>query len=87
MATHVCNVSLTAEAVQAVYAGTLRYVQATSREGVRLRFPIAWLRPYVTHSGIEGTFVLTIGDDNKLRSLERLTVPAARRPVGRGLRA
>lgn len=87
MATHVCNVSLTAEGVQAVYAGTLRYVQATSREGVRLRFPIAWLRPYVTHSGIEGTFVLTIGTDNKLQSLERLAPPAPPGAAGRGLRA
>jgi hypothetical protein len=83
MATHVCDLRLTAEAVEASYTGTVRYVQAQSREGARLRFPLAWLRRYVTRDGIAGTFVITIDAANRLQALRRLDEPAGSGAQGR----
>ncbi len=87
MATHVCDLSLSAAAVEASYAGTRRYVQAVSRDGVRLRFPLAWLRPYVTRDGVSGCFAITIDGEHRLKALQRLDVraPGAGRSAPRAL--
>ena len=69
----VCDLELPAETVLAVYGGAVRYVQARSREGLQVRFPVSLLRPYVTHDGVRGTFALTIDASNKLQQLQRLS--------------
>jgi hypothetical protein len=56
----------------AYYQGAAREVLATSAEGVRVRFPASALRPFVTHGGVSGAFVLRIGADNKLQALEKV---------------
>ena len=72
MPTLVCDLELSPETVLAAYGGALRYVQARSREGLQIRFPIGLLRPYVTRDGVRGTFALTIDASNKLQQLQRL---------------
>jgi len=56
----------------AYYQGAAREVVAMSAEGLRVRFPADALRPFVTHAGIQGAFVLRVGADNKLQSLQRV---------------
>lgn len=72
MSTHLCSLNLSPEVVQAAYTGALRYVQARSTEGLQLRFPITWLRPYVRRDGVHGTFALIVDAANRLQSLRRL---------------
>lgn len=56
----------------AYYQGAAREVLATTAEGLRVRFPADALRPFVSHGGVTGAFVLRIGADNKLQALERV---------------
>ena len=72
MRTLVCDLALTPETVKAVYGGAVRYVQARSRDGLHVRFPVRWLRPYVSHDGVHGAFALTLDADNKLQQVQRV---------------
>jgi hypothetical protein len=65
------RLNISAQDYLAYYQGAAREVVATSSEGLRVRFPASALRPFVTHEGIVGAFVLRVGADNKLHSLHR----------------
>lgn len=65
------RLNISAQDYLAFYQGAAREVVALSAEGPRVRFPASALRPFVTHTGISGAFVLRVGADNKLQSLER----------------
>lgn len=54
------------------YSGAARYVNARARDGRRVQFPASALRPFVTHNGVEGSFVATIDNNAKLLSFRRL---------------
>ena len=47
-------------------------VVTRSRDGRRVRFPANILQPFVTHSGVSGTFVIRFNDQNRFESIERL---------------
>lgn len=55
------------------YQGHARMVHARSRDGRSVRFPAQSLQPYVTHSGVSGTFAIYFDENNKLLKVERLT--------------
>lgn len=54
------------------YRGTMRQVIANSISGQKVQFPASLLQQYVGHDGIHGRFVLTVGDNNKCISLQRV---------------
>ena len=54
------------------YQGTASSVQVMSECGRRLRFPASRLRPFLTHTGISGRFVLTVDADNRFLDLEKI---------------
>ncbi len=54
------------------YQGNARAILVHTRDGRRVQFPASALRPFVTHDGIEGEFVLMINDQHKLVDLRRL---------------
>ena len=54
------------------YQGGAREVDAVARDGRRVRFPAYSLQRFVQHSGIQGTFAIYFGPDNKLQRVERL---------------
>ncbi|MEZ5560387.1 MAG: DUF2835 domain-containing protein [Pseudomonadales bacterium] len=54
------------------YRGSAASVQAIDRYGRRLRFPAAALRPFVSGGGVRGTFVMVVGEDNRLKELARV---------------
>lgn len=57
---------------QRLYEGSAQDVNARCLEGRRVRFPAHILRPFVTHSGIKGTFSIHFGEDNRFKSIEKI---------------
>jgi hypothetical protein len=54
------------------YQAQARYVHARTVEGKGIKFPAEHLRPYVTHSGINGLFELESTDQGKFVALRRV---------------
>lgn len=50
------QLSLSADEMLKLYSGSARDVVALAENGQTVRFPAAILRPYVTHSGVQGRF-------------------------------
>ncbi len=67
---YIVDLYLSAEKMQAFYAGHVSQVSARDRRGVRLQFPLQSLRPFVGHHGVRGTFVLTVDGANRLVSIK-----------------
>ena len=55
------------------YQGSASAIQVTSHCGRRLQFPASRLRPFMTHTGIEGSFVLTIDTENRFVDLKKIS--------------
>ncbi len=54
------------------YQGAASTVLATTTTGQKVRFPANILRPFVTHGGINGTFVIYFDDNNKFSDIRRI---------------
>lgn len=54
------------------YQGEIQWVQVKAFDGTRVRFPASALRRFVTEDGVEGTFEMTVDENNKLISLRRI---------------
>jgi len=54
------------------YQGTANAVQVVSECGKRLKFPAVRLRPFLSHTGINGRFLLTIDSNNRFIDLQQL---------------
>lgn len=63
---------ISAEEFQRLYEGAVKDVSARSLDGRRVRFPANILRPFVTHSGVDGTFHIHFGDDNRFQRIEKI---------------
>ncbi len=66
------SLSLTADEYLPYYQGIVKNVQVISHDGRTLRFPANVLRPFVTHGGINGTFVLEYDHNNKFKAVRRV---------------
>ncbi|MEQ9451552.1 MAG: DUF2835 family protein [Pseudomonadales bacterium] len=64
------NLDLPARKFERFYAGEVNQVWARDVHGTSVQFPLAVLRPYVTHNGVRGVFRLVVGDDHKLMRIE-----------------
>lgn len=64
--------NLTAERYLHYYQGAAKAVSVVSVDGRRLQFPAEHLRPFVTHNGVQGEFVLQFDSRNKFLGLKRL---------------
>jgi hypothetical protein len=56
------------------YRGAMRQIVAKSVSGQTVQFPASLLQQHVGHEGIHGRFILTVGENNKYISLERVKV-------------
>jgi hypothetical protein len=54
------------------YQGVAGTVQVISECGKRLHFPAMRLRPFLSHTGINGRFLLTVDGNNHFIALRRL---------------
>ncbi len=59
------HLSLTTDQYLAYYRGEASQVVVRAHDGRNVRFPANILRPFLTHSGIEGDFALEYDRDNK----------------------
>ena len=68
----ILDLALPAERYLAWYLGRAERVSMVSRDGRRVSLPAHHLRPFLTHQGVYGSFVLQFTDEGKLIKLERL---------------
>jgi len=64
--------TLSYDEYSAVYKGHAQYVITKSFDGRTVRFPADILKPYLTRSGIQGTFEIHFDESNKFKSLEKI---------------
>lgn len=67
-----CKLNISAEQFLSYYRGNARNVIAKSMDGKTIQFPVEILRPFVTHSGISGVFIIRYDDNNKLVDIEKI---------------
>jgi len=68
----VVNLHIPADEYQRLYQGSVQNVLATSVDGRRIRFPAMILRPWVTHSGINGRFRIVFDENNRYQGIEKI---------------
>lgn len=67
------SIQLSQEQFLRHYQGTASSAQVYSECGQRLRFPASRLRPFLTHTGIHGRFLLTVDSQNRFLAMEKIT--------------
>lgn len=55
-----------------LYLPSMNTCLMTDVTGKRIQLPVMNLRPFVTKNGIQGSFRLTIDENNKLKSFEKI---------------
>lgn len=55
-----------------LYAGQVKTVLATTRDGRRVRFPANILVPFVERDGIMGSFSIVFNKENKFQYIRRI---------------
>lgn len=63
---------ISAHEYQDYYSGAARNVAVTARDGRSIKFPANILRPFISHDGIHGEFVIEFDDDNKFVAINKL---------------
>jgi len=66
------SISISREEYLKYYAGRASTVRTTTAEGFVIDFPANNLTPWITHSGINGTFRITMNEDHKLIDIKQL---------------
>jgi len=66
------SVSISQQEFLKYYQGAADCALVTSECGHRLRFPALRLRPFLSHHGITGRFALTVDNNNRFVSLQRI---------------
>lgn len=68
----IVDINLPREEYLKVYQSYVRQVRGVARSGESVRFPISVLQPYLTHTGVQGSFRLSFDQQNKFVGIERL---------------
>ena len=68
------SLDISATKLEAYYRGSVREVLAYSTNGRRLRFPLSLLRPFVSHSGVQGRFRIIFDQTMRCERLEKIDV-------------
>ncbi len=66
------RLALSAADYLAYYRGEARQIAVRSADGRQVRFPANILRPFLTHAGIEGEFVLQYDASNRFAGIRKL---------------
>jgi len=69
----VVDLSISAEEYTKLYAGLAQHVSARCRDGRRVRFPANILQPFVSRSGISGSFLIQFDEHNKFKGIKKLS--------------
>jgi len=66
------NLHISPHQYLAYYKGAADAVVATSVDGRKVRFPARVLRQFLTHDGIDGTFVIRFNAQHKFIGIEKV---------------
>lgn len=74
MTTHTYRfrLSIPSQEYLAYYQGAARQVVVSLPSGTHLQFPADILRPFVSHAGVYGEFVLRVDANHKLQGIDRV---------------
>lgn len=68
------RLSISAESYLDYYRGNVQHVLARCADGSTVQFPASLLKPFVTPTGIHGSFVLICDDNDRGAVLQRSTI-------------
>ena len=66
------SLSISREEYLKYYSGYAAAVRTTTHEGIVIEFPARNLTPWISHSGLNGTFEIRFDNNNKLIDLQRI---------------
>lgn len=66
------KLSISSEDYLRYYQGAAGQVITRSVDGQSLQFPANLLRPFVTHTGIQGLFAIQFDDQHKCQGIRRI---------------
>lgn len=65
--------SISSEEYLKYYRGQVKWVAVTATNGLKVRFPVNLLNPYITRSGVKGRFILKYLTCGKAVSLDKIS--------------
>jgi len=65
------TLSISRAEFERLYRGQAKTVLTHDHTGKTLQFPALSLQPFVTHDGVQGTFVISIDANNRLLDIQR----------------
>ena len=68
----IVNINISTQDILQYYTGAVRNVSAMSIDGKRVQFPINILRPFITHTGINGRFIIAYSEKGKLQEISKI---------------
>lgn len=68
----VFSIAISREEYLKYYSGHAAAIRTKSYEGLIIEFPARALTPWITHSGIQGTFSISFDENNKLTEIKRI---------------
>jgi len=68
----VFNIKISTQEYLKFYQGVASWVNITAEDGRRLKLPAKHLRPFLTHDGISGRFLLLFDDKHQMVELKKL---------------
>ncbi|MDH5694441.1 MAG: DUF2835 domain-containing protein [Gammaproteobacteria bacterium] len=68
----VVRIKLSTREYEEYYRGTAKYVLTYALDGRSVKFPAGLLRPYLSHNGIHGEFIIRFDQNQKLIDFRRL---------------
>jgi len=75
---YIVSLDISSDELLKYYRGSARAVIARAENGIVCQFPVDALKPFVTHRGVQGRFVLSVNstdtthEGGKLLSIRRL---------------
>ena len=67
------TLQLTPAECRQYYEGFYKSIQVIAHTGQRIQFPAEHIRKFVTNTGISGLFQLELSENNKFKSLQKLS--------------
>jgi hypothetical protein len=72
MKRYLFNINLSYLECENLYLSSVKTVVVMATTGERVQIPSIRLRPFVEPTGIKGNFCLTVNNENKIQSFERV---------------
>ena len=67
------DLNISATQILRYYRGACTTVNALAADGRRVQFPISLLRPFMTHAGVAGRFVINYDDRGKFNNITQIS--------------